>query len=224
MLDVHPPHNPTHTWRDFFIHIATIVLGLLIAIGLEQLVEYFHHRHQLYEAREAIHIELEVNTRLLDAILSATRDAQTSMQRNIRLLQSPAREHKTPTTALEYPWGIPYPRSNAWQDAKASGAVNYMTTSERAETDYIYGDLDLAEHFAMSWLQQNNITAAIARSAPTIGQLSPQARQQLLEATLQTDGQIVSYRMLITFDQRAIKRYLTFPAQSGLQSAEPRTH
>ena len=25
MLDVHPPHNPTHTWPDFLIHIATIV-------------------------------------------------------------------------------------------------------------------------------------------------------------------------------------------------------
>jgi hypothetical protein len=22
MLDVHPPHQPTHTWRDLFTHIA----------------------------------------------------------------------------------------------------------------------------------------------------------------------------------------------------------
>jgi|GEM_PF-3654432 len=28
MLDVHPPHEAAHTWRDFFIHIVTIVLGL----------------------------------------------------------------------------------------------------------------------------------------------------------------------------------------------------
>ena len=25
MLDVHPPHEAAHTWKDFFIHIATIV-------------------------------------------------------------------------------------------------------------------------------------------------------------------------------------------------------
>ena len=25
MLDVHPPHHPASTWRDFFIHIITIV-------------------------------------------------------------------------------------------------------------------------------------------------------------------------------------------------------
>lgn len=46
MLDVHAPHESIHTWKSFFIHIATITLGLLIAIALEQLVEYLHHRHQ----------------------------------------------------------------------------------------------------------------------------------------------------------------------------------
>ena len=28
-----------HGWRDFFVHIATIVIGLLIALGLEQSAE-----------------------------------------------------------------------------------------------------------------------------------------------------------------------------------------
>jgi len=31
MLEVHPPERTPHTWRDFFIHIATIVVGLVIA-------------------------------------------------------------------------------------------------------------------------------------------------------------------------------------------------
>lgn len=35
MLDVHPPHSPTQTYKDFFIHLATIVVGLLIGIGIE---------------------------------------------------------------------------------------------------------------------------------------------------------------------------------------------
>jgi hypothetical protein len=46
MFDVHAPHEPIHSWKGFVIHIATITIGLLIAISLEQLVEYFHHRHQ----------------------------------------------------------------------------------------------------------------------------------------------------------------------------------
>jgi hypothetical protein len=61
MLDVHPPHAPTHTWRDFLIHIATIVVGLLIAIGLEQTVEVIHRNYELREVREALSREREAN-------------------------------------------------------------------------------------------------------------------------------------------------------------------
>jgi hypothetical protein len=61
MLDVHPPTHPTHTWRDFLIHIATIVVGLLIAIGLEQTVELIHHSHQRHELEENLHIDNELN-------------------------------------------------------------------------------------------------------------------------------------------------------------------
>jgi hypothetical protein len=45
MLEVHAPHEGLNTWKGFLIHIATIVIGLFIAVGLEQTVELFHHRH-----------------------------------------------------------------------------------------------------------------------------------------------------------------------------------
>jgi hypothetical protein len=65
MLDVHPPHNPTHTWRDFFIHIATICVGLLIAIGLEQTVEAIHHHHQRRQLDEDLIAEAESNRQVI---------------------------------------------------------------------------------------------------------------------------------------------------------------
>ena len=61
MLDVHAAHGSIHSWRDFVIHIATISIGLLIAIGLEQTVEYLHHRHQVADLREALRTEREQN-------------------------------------------------------------------------------------------------------------------------------------------------------------------
>ncbi|MGA8940552.1 MAG: hypothetical protein WB439_15430 [Acidobacteriaceae bacterium] len=217
MLDVYPPEHTPHTWRDFFIHIATIVVGLCIAVGLEQTVELIHHHHQLHEARAAIHAELEYNQNLLTettAILTAT---QQTMQHNAALLRSPTTTANVPTSALIYKWDIGYPRSNAWQDAKASSAVDYMTPSERASADFIYGDGDLAEKFAMSWLEDNNIAAAIVHRAHTLGELTPTERDQLLQVTARTEGELVSYQNLIHWDQDAIKRYLSFPAQSGKQ-------
>ena len=65
MLEVHPPHENVHSWRQFFIHIVAITIGLLIAIGLEQTVVYFHHRHQLQEARGELAAELESNRRVV---------------------------------------------------------------------------------------------------------------------------------------------------------------
>src|ERR1700733_13966836 len=61
MLDVHPAHHAANSWRDFFVHIATIVLGLCIAVGLEQTVEFFHHRYLVAETREALRVEREEN-------------------------------------------------------------------------------------------------------------------------------------------------------------------
>jgi hypothetical protein len=57
MLDVHPPHHAASTWRDFFIHIATICVGLLIAIAFEQAVEALHHTHQRRELIEDLRSE-----------------------------------------------------------------------------------------------------------------------------------------------------------------------
>jgi hypothetical protein len=63
MLDVHAPHESVHTWRDFFIHIATITVGLFIAIGLEQTVEHFHHLHQRHQLEDNLRDELRTNLR-----------------------------------------------------------------------------------------------------------------------------------------------------------------
>jgi hypothetical protein len=66
MLDVHPPHHAATTWREFFIHIATIVLGLIIAICLEQTVQFLHHRHQRQQLQEDLHNEAEKNLQIID--------------------------------------------------------------------------------------------------------------------------------------------------------------
>jgi hypothetical protein len=66
MLEVHSPHETIHTWKSFFIHIATIVVGLLIAVGLEQTVEFFHHRNQRYELGEALRRNGEGNRQYIN--------------------------------------------------------------------------------------------------------------------------------------------------------------
>src|ERR1035437_369285 len=70
MLDVHPAHHAASTWRDFFIHIATICLGLLIAVGLEQGIEALHRAHERRDLIEAFRAECETNVKSLDSIVN----------------------------------------------------------------------------------------------------------------------------------------------------------
>lgn len=65
MLDIHSPHETVHTWKDFFIHIATIVVGLVIAVGLEQTVEAVHHHDQVIGLTEELHVEANNNLPLI---------------------------------------------------------------------------------------------------------------------------------------------------------------
>jgi hypothetical protein len=65
MLDVHAPHASIQTWRGFFIHIATITIGLLIAIGLEQCVEGLHHLHQRHQLQHDLLEEAKRNRDIL---------------------------------------------------------------------------------------------------------------------------------------------------------------
>jgi hypothetical protein len=40
MLDVHPPHQSVDSWTDFFIHIASIVVGLVVLDADRQFKRY----------------------------------------------------------------------------------------------------------------------------------------------------------------------------------------
>jgi glycerol-3-phosphate dehydrogenase len=45
MLDVHLPHKGIHGFWEFFIHLFTITVGLLIATQIESCMEWRHHVH-----------------------------------------------------------------------------------------------------------------------------------------------------------------------------------
>jgi len=59
-MDIHKPHA-AKTWKEFFIELGTVVLGILIALSLEQAVENWREHRQSREAHEAMRAELAGN-------------------------------------------------------------------------------------------------------------------------------------------------------------------
>jgi hypothetical protein len=135
MLDVHAPHKTEHTWTDFLIHIATITVGLFIAIGLEQTVEHFHHLHQRHQLEDNLRDELRLDLRRdandfrvfaqIRAYTVALKSAVTA--RRTRQSSPPAPpEPNDPRRSL-----IPTAPSIAiWEAAKLDATITLLPSSE----------------------------------------------------------------------------------------------
>lgn len=132
MLDIHPPHEAAHTWKSFLIHIVTIVIGLLIAIGLEQTVEYLHHRHQAHEARRRLLAEVKTNGEIARNDAYAVRMHEKHLREALLVLDR-ARSHASlPTDHIisARPWSPA--QVAAWKIARDSGAAGYLSAAEQA--------------------------------------------------------------------------------------------
>jgi hypothetical protein len=203
MLDVHPPHHPTHTWRDFFIHIATIVIGLIIAIGLEQTVEFFHHRHQLQKAREELRDEIQSNRSANAKQMAYLHQVQAELHTDMTLLLA-HRMKNTPLTApLRFDWDFWRTRSAAWDTNKQSGALSLMPHPELAHYDYIFTVCNTVMDSAGTWQASLETAKAIATRASD-GTLSPQDTNELITAISDTQGKLARTERLITFAKGAL--------------------
>jgi hypothetical protein len=126
MLDVHAPHERTHSWSDFFIHIATIVIGLLIAIGLEQTVEHFHHRREAREGLELLRREVDANRVSLQFDAKVLDYSEREQHANLAVLQR-LRNHKLqPDDRLIFIRPSESLESSAWRVVHESAAAAYI--------------------------------------------------------------------------------------------------
>ncbi len=145
MLDVHAPHEAAHTWRDFVIHIATIVLGLIIAIGLEQTVEAVHHSHQRHQLEEDLHAEGLRNLHVaLDNIRISEQRRQSDSAQYAEFLLA-ARQHRAPTM-FPTPPDETYtrPAYAVWTVAQQSGTTGLLPRADAQRYVRLYGVVQLA--------------------------------------------------------------------------------
>ena len=130
-MDIHPPEGPTHSFRDFLIHIGVVTIGILIALGLETLEEHVHDRYVVREARENFHVELEGDRANLDKEL--TNDRQTLALCNRIIADLPQLRKQPGALAAQIaqikPSGYFLP-SARWEAALSTGALGHMPVGD----------------------------------------------------------------------------------------------
>ncbi|HEX5283105.1 MAG TPA: hypothetical protein VFW30_03215 [Bryocella sp.] len=140
MIDVHAPHGSTHTLKDFLIHMTAICLGLLIAIALEQSVEYIHHSHERNNLRDDLRAQAEEQIRLLHQNQLVCAE---SVAWSRAILE--AGRHATPaggfvTYVLPSRKGGPSLQvlaNGVWTAAKSSGGIALLSRDEIVTWDQI---------------------------------------------------------------------------------------
>ena len=193
MLDVHPPHNPAHSWKDFFIHIATIVVGLIIAVGLEQAVEFFHHRHQLHHFEDALRKESQLNLQYTDNDILLLREVMHVEEKNRdSLLASMATGSRTPVSLVDLPLtasagGLHWisPTDAVWSGARDSNLLPSIPEERAtglARLDLVITSIIDIQHQLFS---QEYRVRAFATLRGGVNNLTPQEQENLLDAVSQ---------------------------------------
>ena len=190
MLEVHPLHEAIHTWKGFFIHIATIVVGLLIAISLERTVEYIHHRQQLRDARDELSREVQDNRRILAKNTDAVKKFKTVLDADMALLRA-AQTSRAPAIAkLDYSWGgIFWPQDGAWQALSQNGSFSLMAHEELKKYTYAYSGIHAFMEAGKALAAQMDMAGSIAQRSPD-GTLLPADIQNLIAATSECQGKL----------------------------------
>jgi hypothetical protein len=141
MLDVHAPHSRIHGAGEFFLHLFTITVGLLIATQIESCAEWRHHVHLAEDARASLHEEIQHN-------LADLKDAETGMKnwrgevegdlKALGRIQENPSDPDAQHASLAFNFHSIDLRDTAWKTAQTTGALAYMPYDEAQRYAEIY--------------------------------------------------------------------------------------
>jgi hypothetical protein len=198
MLDVHAPHEAVHGWRDFFTHIATITIGLLIALALEAGIEALHHRHIVREARENIREEVQENQQLLSSDLRSLNANSNSLRADIAALTQ-LKEHpkQSPASKLNFPWGWDSPSAAAWDTARNTGALTLMSYEDAHAFSLTYAQQSYVNEQATLYINHHHEAVIPLEVNPDVSALSPAQLDEMIHGCATTLSDIQYLEELI---------------------------
>ena len=145
MLDVHPPHHGISGVRDFFIHLLTITVGLLIALGLEAGVEALHHRNERKEAEATLREELTQNRLTLVKNQKESNLELDGLANILNFLEDLREGKKGDPSVFNMNLDVDPLQSAGWHTASATGALSYMRYEEVQRFSAAYQEQQLFE-------------------------------------------------------------------------------
>jgi hypothetical protein len=142
-MDIHTP-KPVHSWRAFAVEIATIVLGVLIALGAEQVAETLRARHQVRQ--DMALLARELSGELAEGVvrMRMTECVDARLNQLAATVDEADRAGRLPPMAVPgRPRTLVYTTA-AWSSVVASPAATHFPHDQFQEFAYVYSLMSLA--------------------------------------------------------------------------------
>jgi hypothetical protein len=159
-VEIHPPHQPTHSVREFLVQLVTITTGVLIALSLEGALEWNHYRMLVREARETIAREIADNKNEIDTTLADLDKRQQDLDTALRMTGELLKAKKSGIRQVGLGFSFAELSAASWQSAERTGAVAHMEYAEVQEYTRLYGVQQLFADHQRQTLQR--LTTALA--------------------------------------------------------------
>lgn len=138
MLDIHLPHGKLHGVKDFFLHLFTITIGLLIALGLEGWVEYEHHRHLAHQAEVGLRAEIAHNAQEIGHRRQQIKDSRKQLEDDLKALDEMRTHPQAQKGKITLGSGMESFDDLSWKTAQNTGALAYMPYQDAQAYSDIY--------------------------------------------------------------------------------------
>jgi hypothetical protein len=201
-MHVHLP-KPLHGWRALVGEVGIIVVGVLIALSAEQLVEWIHEREDVTQLRAALRAELADDRARWEHIRAQDRCTQERLDALGKWLASaPDSARIVGNPYRLFLWNM---HSSAWDLAKTSPAAAHIPLKERLTYASLYGAIDNWRKFIDDENENANVLSGLLATAD-----QPENRRQirfrLAVAKLRLDRRALNYSYFFTrFDELGIK-------------------
>jgi hypothetical protein len=186
-VDVSPPQQPIHSWKDFLLHLLTITIGLFIALTLEAAIESMHHRHLVRAARANLQGEVAENRKLYAINVLKLQLNRNQLAHDIEQLRELRDGRKLDNANLSWAWDWNSYRDAAWKTAHESGAVSYMDPELISTYSTVYAQQDYVNATAVAILNEESRVGAPLEAAKDPSKLNAAELETLLIRSAEID-------------------------------------
>jgi len=200
-----PVRRHRHDWGYILIELGIVTAGLFVALMLNGVVEWAHHKQMVRDAHQNIQRELRENRRTIREDLDNFQSSLSVVQANIATLQAMRTGHFTHgslTNAIAYA----ALSDAAWHTARDTGALSYMPYDEAQHYSSLYDTIDLVNGRARALLDTQFNAAAPAEMGYDMDDLPPEEVRAMLRGNAEAKiGLITAMQMLNQLDRELAK-------------------